>query len=245
MLFWFLVWHIISVFVDQEILLVSPVEVIERIGEMAVTAEFWKITSMSLLRIFMGLFLGIIAGVVFAAATHHSNFLYNLLYPLLSAVKATPVTSFILLAFVWIQSPYIPVFISFLMVLPVVWGNVLEGIRNTDTGLLEMAKVMGLGKKKTLFKIYVPSVKPYFVAACATVTGLAWKAGIAAEVITHPVFAIGTKMYYSKIYLETRDLLAWTLLVIVISVLFEKVFLGIIKRDRRGERSGGQNKKSV
>lgn len=226
---WLAVWQIISLFVNQEIYIVSPVRVFIRIFEMMLTWRFWGVTLLSFLRIAAGLFLGIGAGILLAILTYQSQFLDHLFYPLLRVCRATPVTSFILLAFVWFREPYIPILVSFLIVLPVVWGNVLEGIRNTDVKLLEMARVMQIGKMKTLFQIYVPSVKPYFIAACTVSAGLAWKSGIAAEVIVHPARGIGTELFYSKIYLETKDLFAWTVIVILLSILCEKIFVKLMK----------------
>ena len=40
----------------------------------------------------------------------------------------------------------------------------------------------------------------------------------------------GEKLYNAKIYLNTPDLFAWTIVIIVISFVFEKCFLGIVSR---------------
>lgn len=232
--FWLLVWQGISMLVKQEILLVSPVKVFLRIFELGATADFWYTTGLSLFRIGTGFLLGVLVGTILAVLTTRFKTMHYLFAPVLSIMRATPVTSFILLAFVWITSAHIPTFICLLMVVPIVWKNVSEGIVQTDSQLLEMAKVMEIGSFATLTKIYVPSVKPYFMAACTTALGLAWKAGVAAEVITHPKYGIGSEMYFSKVELETADLFAWTLVVILLSVLCEKGLVYLM--NRRGHK---------
>ena len=73
-------------------------------------------------------------------------------------------------------------------------------------------------------------VLPYFLSACRLSLGMCWKAGVAAEVIGVPSGSIGEKLYNAKIYLNTPDLFAWTIVIIVISFVFEKCFLGIVSR---------------
>ena len=143
---------------------------------------------------------------------------------------STPVASFIILCLIWIPSKNLSVFISFLMVLPVIYTNILEGIRQTDSKILEMAKVFQVNPERRIRYIYVSQVLPYFLSACRLSLGMCWKAGVAAEVIGVPSGSIGEKLYNAKIYLNTPDLFAWTIVIIVISFVFEKCFLGIVSR---------------
>lgn len=134
------------------------------------------------------------------------------------------------LCLIWIPSRNLSVFISFLMVFPVVYTNILEGIRQTDKQLLEMADSFGAGVGKKLQFIYLSQVMPYAVTACKLGLGLCWKAGIAAEVIGIPAGSIGEKLYKAKVYLETPDLFAWTIVIIAVSVGFEKIFMFALRR---------------
>ena len=179
----------------------------------------------------MCLFLGIVLG----ALCCRFRFLYQLIYPLLSAVKATPVASFIILALVWLQSVRVPAFIAGLIVLPIVFGNVCQGVAAADRELLEMARVFRLGRWKTLRYIYLPTVAPYLAAAFTTGIGLAWKAGVSAEVLANARNSIGGRIYGAKIYLDTADLFAWTAVVIVLSVVLERLLLACFRRIPWGE----------
>ena len=128
------------------------------------------------------------------------------------------------------HSRNLSVFFSFLMVFPVVYTNILEGIRQTDKQLLEMADSFGAGVGKKLQFVYLSQVMPYAVTACKLGLGLCWKAGIAAEVIGIPAGSIGEKLYKAKVYLETPDLFAWTIVIIAVSVGFEKIFMFALRR---------------
>ena len=109
------------------------------------------------------------------------------------------------------------------MVVPVVWENLFRGIRAADPQLLEMAKAYRFSAVKTAVLIYLPSLRPYFSAALTTAMGLAWKSGAAAEVLCLPKRAIGTQIYNSKLYLEIPDLFAWTVVVVTLSLILEKL----------------------
>ena len=153
----------------------------------------------------------------------------TLLRPITVVIKATPVASFIILVLLWFSSKNLSVIISMLMVFPVIYLNTLEGIKSTDQKLIEMAKVFRMPLLKRILYIYLPSVIPFFVSACSVSLGLCWKSGIAAEVIGIPDGSIGELLYSAKIYLQTAELLAWTVIIVVISVLFEKLFMALLR----------------
>lgn len=230
LIFWLAVWQIISLFIDKVLLVPSPGTVLAHLFSLIATADFWQITATSLWRIMLGFVLGTVFGVALAVLTSVSHIADTLISPVVRVVRATPVVSFIILALVWIHSASLPIFIVFLMVLPVLWSNVTAGIADTDKQLLEMAHVFHIGRFKTVMKVYVPSIMPYFLAACISSIGLAWKSGIAAEVIASPRIAMGTEMQNAKIYLETPDVFAWTIVVIILSLIIEKLLVKLFKK---------------
>ena len=229
-LFWLGVWQLTAAAVGQELLLPGPAAVGRRLRELAAGAVFWQTALASLLRIFGGLLLGVALGALLAGLTAWVPLLDWVLTPAVKVVRATPVASFILLVYLWVERGRVPGLISALMVLPVVWGNVTRGIAETDPQLLELARAYGFGRGRTLRRIYIPSVLPYFASGCRTALGLAWKAGVAAEVLCQPQNAIGTQIYNTKYYLETPSLFAWTLVVIALSFLLEWAVGGLLRR---------------
>ena len=229
-LIWLAVWEMTARFIGQEILLVSPVAVLCRFFELAVTADYWKSVFFSFFRIIGGFFLALILGTILASISSICNIIKDLMTPLISVIKATPVASFIILILIWVSSRNLSMIISFLMVLPVIYTNILQGIESTDKQLLEMAKIFRVPWYKRIRYIYISETLPFFKTACSIALGLCWKAGVAAEVIGIPDGSIGEKLYEAKVYLETPDLFAWTLTIILLSVCFEKFFIFIADR---------------
>lgn len=229
-LLWLMVWEVAARLIGQEILLVSPVIVLSRFMQLVVSASFWESIIFSFIRITGGFFCALIVGTLLAWAGSFFSWIKEMAAPIMAAVKATPMASFIILILLWVPSRNLSFAISFLIVLPVIYTNVLYGIENTDRELLEMAKVFRVSGGRRIRYIYVPEIMPHFRAACSVALGLCWKAGVAAEVIGIPSGSIGEKLYEAKIYLQTPDLFAWTLTIILISIGFEKIFLFFVDK---------------
>ena len=220
--FWLGAWQLAAIWVDTvytpghgALLLPSPLLVWARLAALAARPSFWRTAAA--------------AGTLLAVITSALSWADWLFRPMVKVIRAVPVASFIVLVLLWASTGRVPAIVSGLMVLPVLWGNVCKGISQTDGQLLEAARAYRFGRWKTLRLVYVPSVLPYFASGCATGLGLAWKAGVAAEVLCQPRLAIGTQVYRAKITLETPDLFAWTAVVIALSFLLEYA-LGLLFR---------------
>lgn len=234
LLFWLLVWEACYRAVGKDLLLASPLAVAQRFS-FVTEAKFWQSVGMSLWRTAEAYGLGVVLACILALACHGCRLLDEAISPALSVVRATPVASFIILALVWLSSSNVPVLAGILMVVPVVFANVREGLSAVDPKLLEMARMFSWGRWKTLRRVAIPSVLPTFLAACESCVGLCFKATIAAEVIGVPKNAIGTQLYNAKIYLETDALFAWTMVVIILSMVLEKLLKRVFEgRLRRG-----------
>ena len=232
---WLIAWQCASFVLSRaythgELLLASPAAVVKRLMELVITTEFWGVVFTSSLHIFGGFFAGCILAILLAGLSYRVRILRDLLAPLVAAVKAVPVVSFIILALIWLDSSALSLFISALMVFPPIYLNILAGLDATDVKLLEMADVFHVSRIRRIRGIYMPQLLPYFRSACSLALGLCWKSGAAAEVIGLPGGTIGERLYTAKVYFQTPDLFAWTAVIVAISIGFERVFLLWIDR---------------
>lgn len=223
--FWLAVWQAAAMAIGQEVFLVSPVQALRCLLRLLPQADFWHRVGFSAGRILLGFGLGVVCSAALAVAAEICPAAEVLIAPVLQLVKATPVASFIILALVWVRGSSLSVLISFLMVLPVLYGAVRTGIRAADPQLLEMAKVFRLPLGRRLRAVWLPAVLPAFRQGCSVALGICWKSGVAAEVIGLPNGSIGDALYRAKITLSTGELFAWTFVIILLSAAFEKLFL--------------------
>ena len=228
--FWFGIWALVAHLVGKPALFPAPWTVLARLWQLLGAPQFYLITLRSLWSVLLGILIAVLGGSLLAAVTAHVPWIRALLLPLMSVVKATPVASFIVLSLIWIGSASVPTFITLLIVLPVVWTNLDEGFSRIDPKLSEVARLYRFSFGKRLRLLTLPSLKPYFVSGCRTSLGLAWKAGIAAEIIAMPRDTIGTAIGNAKQYIEYVDVFAWTLTVILLSLAIEFIFASLISR---------------
>lgn len=229
LLFWCAVWYAAACIVNKEILVAPPVGVLKRLYGLLNDSQFLKSALFSLLRVFGGFAAGVIFSIILSFLTFFSKIADALFQPLVQIIKSTPVASFNLLALVWLDRQILPVFIAFLIVLPIMWENITAGIKNAPKELIEVADVFGASEARKIFSVYIPSAVPFFLAGCKTCLGLAWKAGIAAEVLSPPDNSIGKLLYNSKIYYDTTGVFAYTIAIIVLSLAIEKLFFLLIR----------------
>ena len=232
-----LVWQAASMAVGSALLLPSPAAVLVRLAALLPDGGFWRAVWFSFCRIAGGFGAALVLGTALAFAAGRWPVVDVLLRPYVLVIKSVPVASFIILALVWLNSRSLSLFISALMVFPPVYLNVLEGIRRTDGQLLEMARVFRVPFSRRLRYIYLPQIMPYFRTAVSLGLGLCWKAGAAAEVIGLPAGSVGERLYTAKVYFQTPDLFAWTVTIVAVSVLFERLFL--ILTDWAARKVGG------
>ncbi len=209
--------------------MVSPFTALKRLIELAQTSDFYISIALSVSRILLGFLIALITATISAVLSHRFKIIEHLLAPLVFTIRSTPVTSIIILILIWVPSRRLSIVITFLMAFPIIYENIQTGIESVDKNLLEVAQVFQFSKADTLKSIYLSEVLPYFQSACITALGLSWKAGIAAEVIGLPKQSIGRHIYDAKVYLETPDLFAWTITIIILSILFQKVLTKLIQ----------------
>lgn len=229
MIFALAVWQIAAMLVDEEFLFPSPVSVIARLFTLWQEDGFFLAISNSFLKIVSGFLLGLLLGTALALIAARFSIVEDLLWPFMITVKSVPVASFIVLALMWLTSKELSTFISFLMVLPIIYTNILSGIKNSSREMDKVATVFKMPIGRRILYIWIPRIKPFMLSACSIALGLSWKAGIAAELIGIPSNSLGEMLYYSKIYFNTLDLFAWTLIIVLLSIGFEKLFISLLK----------------
>jgi NitT/TauT family transport system permease protein len=228
-LIWIAIWQAASIRIGEEMLLVSPFAVLKTLWSLLFTADFWKNIGFSLSRIIIGFAAAVIISIPLAAFSYRFKFVEIFLNPLMVAAKAAPVASYIILFLLFFSSGILSLVTALMMAIPILYANILQGLRSTDKKLLEMAKVFNMPKRKTILYVYVSELMPFLVSACSIALGYSWKAAIAAEVIALPLGSIGEQIYQAKIFLDTKTLLAWTLVLVCISFALEKLMLVFLK----------------
>lgn len=225
---WLAIWFVASHKIDFAIILPTPLSVLKEIVSLAQTSSFWRSIGFTLSRIVAGFLLAFVSGNGLAVLAYRFRSVSVFLHPMMATIKAAPVASYIILCLFFMSVQILPSFIAFLMALPVMYENILQGLENTDKELLEMATVFKVPKGKKVTYIYFSELLPFLISASSLSLGLSWKAGVAAEVIAMPLGSIGEKLYQAKVLVDMPTAIAWTAVVVVISFVLEKLLLFLL-----------------
>lgn len=229
-LFWLVLWEIADRVIDNRIILVGPTHILMALAEQVGQSDFWVTCGASFLRIAVGFVLSFIGGFVLALVCYRYKLIRDFLEPIMIMLKTVPMISFVIMLLIWVGNQALTIYLSFLIVLPIIYTNTLQGLQSVDVQLLEMAQVFHMAPWKKFMFIYRPAFMPFVLSASKLALGMSWKSGIMAEVIGTPKPSIGREMYAAKTYLQTSNLFAWTIVVVILSVLFETLFMAILKK---------------
>lgn len=222
--FWLGLWQAASLALPK-LLFAGPAQTVQSLFSMVGSADFWLSIGCSIGKIAGGFVLAFALGCLLAILSHCAALARVLLEPAVQIMKSVPVACFVVVALIWVRSAWISVLTAFFVVFPVVYINLQQGLANVDEKMLEMARVFQLPGGKRLRAVYLPAVVPYVLSSCRVSVGMALKAGVAGEIIGLPRWSIGEQLYLSKLYLNTADLFAWSLVIIALSLLLEKLLV--------------------
>ncbi|AWZ48021.1 ABC transporter permease [Clostridiaceae bacterium 14S0207] len=233
LMFWLLIWEGLSLLINNQILLPQPLSVLITLSKLIFEKYFWKSVLLSIIRVILGVLTSIILGIILGIFSGLNIFLEEILEPFIIAVKATPVMSIIIIALVWFNSNSVPIFTTILMCFPMIYTNVLQGIKSVDKNLISMAKLYKVRKIYILKQIYFPWIMPYIYSGILMCLGVGWKVSVASEVLSTPKFSIGLNILSSKSNLDTEELFAWTIIVVLLSLILENVFKKYVNKRTR------------
>lgn len=224
---WLAVWQLVSILVHNRILIAGPAETGAALLRLLPTASFWRSLLASFLRIAGGFAAGSILGILLSWLAYRKPLARQILAPFVTVMKAVPVASFVIILLIWSGNRNLSFYISMLVVFPVLYLNTLKGLDSTDVQLLEMAQVYRMPMLSRIRYIYFPEVSPFMAGGFLLALGMSWKSGVAAEVIGQPLVSVGNSLYRAKINLETADVFAWSVVIILASWAFEKLFMRV------------------
>ena len=228
--FWLVIWEIADKIVNNRIVLAGPIHIVESLINQMMNSDFWIITISSFTRITIGFALSFIVGIFLAIVCYRYKLIHDFLEPVMTTIKTIPMASFVIMLLIWVGNQALTIWLSFLIVLPLIYTNVITGLNEVDKEMLQMSEKFKLTPWKKYLYIYRPAVMPFLLSATKTALGLSWKSGIMAEVMATPKPSIGREMFAAKTYLQTGNLLAWTIVVIVLSIVFEKIFMVFLEK---------------
>jgi NitT/TauT family transport system permease protein len=219
----FIIWKLISLSIGSEQLIPSPEKTLLAVADVVSKDNFWPSLLTTIVRGLMGFAISLVLALLLGIPAGMNSTFRLFINPLLVTFRSTPVISLILLAIIWLGNEMVPVFIAVLTMFPIICTNIIDGIRNVDKDLVEMGTTYRISKNRIIREIYLPSISPFLTSGISNALGFGWRAIIIGEVLAQPGFGVGTQMQNAQIFLQVSELIAWTLIAILVSSLFEYI----------------------
>ncbi len=228
-LFIAIIWQFISMSVGYQAIFPSVIELFRQVILLFSSANFLITVASTILRGILGFIMAFSLAFILSAISAFSPFWKSFFHPIIVVTRSIPVISFVLLAILWFSPTELPIFIALLTMFPILYQNILTGLEQTDIKWIEMAQVFGKSFSSRFFKIYLPASKSNIYDGISTAMGFGWRAIIIGEALAQPLHGIGTAMKQAQTFINVSELIAWTVVAIGISYLFDIIIKQIRK----------------
>ena len=229
-------WELLSKSFSSRQILPGPGDTISSLISISLKPGFLTELGVTLLRGLIGFVFAFIGAILIGIPAGLNSGIEAGFKPVLITIRSTPVVAIILLALIWFKSEQVPVFIGFLTMFPILAINISQGIRETDPAIIQMANLYNIRKRRILTDIYWPSILPFLYSGVSTAIGFGWRSVIIGEVLSQPRYGIGAMMQDAQSYLLVSEVIAWTVIAILVSAVFEGIIRNIEKRSIRWKR---------
>lgn len=217
------VWKILSLHLKSDFVLPSPEKTLVTTLTLFGNSGFLATVGTTILRGLAGFIISGILGIATGIITGINPNINAFLQPILVTIRSIPVISIILLALIWFHPGAVPVFIGMLTMFPFITTNVSDGIRSIDSELVVMATFYKVSRRRIIREVYIPAIMPFIVSGASSALGIGWRAIIIGEVLSQPEYGIGTMMQTAQTFLNVDAVIAWTIIAVLISFIFEKM----------------------
>ena len=211
-----LLWGLIAYKVDNEVKMPSPIRTLEALTTIIGDKNFITSVAATLKRSLIGFVIAFSLALVLGILSGVSNGIFYLIRPIVIAGRSIPTMAVILVALIWLGRDVAPVLVSVMIIFPIIYSAVVNGIREVDKKLLEMTRVYKLSRYKKLRYLYLPSIRSSLLAVSAAAISFNFKITVAAEVLGQPGRGIGTGFQIEKMTVNTAGKFAWAIVAIVI-----------------------------
>lgn len=234
--FFLIIWEGVALYIDNSLLFPRVSEIFLSLKNLVASGDFILILWNTLSRLFISIVFSLILAIIFSVASYRYEIVGFLFFPFIIFLRAVPTIAIIIVVLIWSSVEKVPIVVGILILFPILYESILGGIKNVDKNLLKMSKVFKVPTKRVVRDIYIPSIYYSISSNIPSYMGLTFKVIIAGEVLSQESLSIGGEIFINKIYLESSNIFAWIIVVIVLNYFLEKGLKTINNRVCRWEK---------
>ncbi|MEE1236473.1 MAG: ABC transporter permease subunit, partial [Turicibacter sp.] len=146
-----------------------------------------------------------------------------LLLPIVTFLRTVPTISITLILLIWFGKELGPIMIMGIVVFPILYELILGAMKQIDQDLLDVCLLFGTTKFEKFKALYYPQLLKTLSSGIQATIGLSFKVMVMAEVMAQSSTGIGQMLNYEKTYLNMGAVFAWTIILIVLVMIFEVI----------------------
>ena len=217
------IWQTIAITIDNSLIFPSAYDILNKIFSIISESKFLLAIVLTIFRSLISIIIALVIGLILGIISFKNKYIYNSLYPLMSIIRSIPTMAFIVVALIWFSKDSSTILIAVLIGLPLFYDVVISSMKNIENGLINMSRVYEIPKKIILKEIYIKSIFLSLIDTLSSTVSLIFKVIIASELYSQPKFGIGAAIQFEKMQLNTDSILAWIIIVAIVSICFDKV----------------------
>jgi len=211
-------------------ILPGPEKVWHALRGMASNPSFAHDVGMTTYRVVMGFVLAALVGTPLGLALGASRRLAQAFEPVLAVLNTVSSALWAVFAIIWFGiSDATTIFVVFMTAMPLILTNVWQGARNVDKQLVDLARSLRLSRARILLRIHLPSILPYFFSGARLAFGFGWRVSLVAETLGASD-GIGYRVRQAADLVQTDQVFAWTLLLVLLMLALEAWVLKPLER---------------
>lgn len=222
-----LLWQIFASRTDNDFLMPYPLDVLQYMLSLLSTQSFYVAVATTLLRVFIGLTIAFTMAMLCATLAYRHRVFHDLFYPILLLTRSIPNISYVIIILLWFGAEKSSAIITFLILFPMMYANLYEGLGNINRDLLNVMKIYPEKKSYLIRKIYIPLLHSSIKASLLTGISFGFKVGVMAEIVAQAQNGIGRQMNYCKVSFDMTGVFAWTGWIILLALIME-IFIHLI-----------------
>lgn len=233
-----LIWQISALIINNDILVPTLQEIFHSLVCILGSSKTYIYISITCLRVLKSFFISLFTALVISSLGYIFENIKKWLQPLMMLIKTIPNISYIILAIIWLGSEGSVSIVTFMILFPIFLQSFDSKLAEQKRKLSDVTRIYRSSFSELLKVVILPQLYIEILETSKTSISMGLKVAVMAEIIAAVRKGIGKQLNYARINLNTADLIAWTVIIIFISIIFNFIFQLLLQYRLKEEQYG-------
>ncbi|MDO4467624.1 MAG: ABC transporter permease subunit [Bacillota bacterium] len=224
-----LLWQVSAQMIHNPFILPTPIKVLFKMVDQLFSYNFFSTVGLTIYRTLCSVLISFVLGLGTSLLVLKQPKFEILIKKAILCIQSIPNVTLIILFMFWFSKEFIVYIVSFLLLFPVVYQNIIHTLKEIDSQWKSVFRVYEQSKSVLINKIYIPLLKPVFVGTLSSCISMGFKVGVMAEILSQVHNGIGRSMQLARLDVDLAAVIAWTLWLFICVTICERIVQKIIQ----------------